>query len=171
MTDPRPVLHIASAIIRRDDEIVMIRQAAPDEEPFWSVPSGRVEDGELVTEGLAREVLEETGLRVVEPGRLAFVLQIDSRRAEQLYGGRGPGNGYLATVWTFEVDSWNGDLEPRDPDGFVVDASFMSSPDAITHLQKLEWQSVTVGYLRGEIEMGSLHLQRWHEDGSVEIFA
>ena len=51
MTDPRPVLHIASAIIRRDDEIVMIRQAAPDEEPFWSVPSGRVEDGELVTEG------------------------------------------------------------------------------------------------------------------------
>jgi len=53
----------------------------------------------------------------------------------------------------------------------VVDASFMSSPDAITHLQKLEWQSVTVGYLRGEIEMGSLHLQRWHEDGSVEIFA
>jgi len=166
-----PVLHIASAIIRRNEEIVMIRQAAPGEEPFWSVPAGRVEDGELVTEGLRREVLEETGLRVVDPGKPAFVLQIDNRRAEQIHKSRGAGSGYHATVWTFEVHSWTGRLGPRDPDGFVSEASFMSILDAIAHLEKLEWQSVTVGYLRGEIEPGSLHLQRWHEDGRVEIVA
>jgi len=167
----RPVLHIAAAIIRRDDEIVLIRQAASGEELFWSVPSGRVEDGELVTEGLAREVFEETGLQVIDPGRLAFVLQIDNRRAEQLHPGRCPGNGYHATVWTFEVDSWSGRLEPHDPDGLVVEASFMTVPDAVAHLEKLVWQSVTVNYLRGKVGSGSLHLQRWHEDGSVEILA
>lgn len=166
-----PVLHIAAAILRREDHIVLIRQTAPGEEPFWSVPSGRVEDRELVTEGLVREVFEETGLQVVDPGRLAFVLQIDNRRSEQLHKGRGPGGGYHATVWTFEIDSWTGQLEPRDPDGFVVAARFAPIPDAIAHLGKLEWQSVTVDYLRGKIETGSLHLQRWHGDGSVEVVA
>lgn len=147
----------------------MVRQAAPGEQPVWSVPSGQLEDGELVTEGLVREVLEETGLHVVDPGRLAFVLQIDNRRSEQLHESRGPGSGYHLTVWTFEVDSWSGELEPRDPDGLVVEACFVSVHDAITQLEKLQWQSVTVDYLRGEIETGSLHLQRWHEDGRVEV--
>ncbi|MGI8862649.1 MAG: hypothetical protein ACR2GV_07995 [Gaiellaceae bacterium] len=45
----------------------------------------------------------------------------------------------------------------------------MSVPKAIAHLEKLEWQAVTDGYLRGEIEMESLHLHRWHADGSIEI--
>jgi len=167
----RPVIHIAAAILRRGDEIAMIRQAAPGEQPSWSVPSGRVEDGELVTEGLEREVLEETGLQIVDLGRLAFVLQIDNRRAEQLHRGLGPRSGYHATVWTFEVGAWSGELEPRDPDGVVSEARFVPIPDAVTQLEKLEWQLVTAKYLRGEIEAGSLHLQRWHEDGRVESYS
>jgi len=149
----------------------MVRQGAPGEEPFWSVPSGRVEDGELVTEGLQREVLEETGLQIVDPGRLAFVLQIDNRRREQLHQRRGPGSGYHATVGMFEVDAWTGEVAPRDPDGSVSEARFVPVPDAVAQLEKLEWQRVTVRYLRGEIEAGSLHLQRWHDDGRIEDVA
>jgi 8-oxo-dGTP diphosphatase len=133
------------------------------------VPSGQVEDDELVTEGLSREVLEETGLEVVDPGRLAFVLQIDNRRPEQLHASFGPGAGYLATVWTFDVAEWRGTLQPRDPDGFVSEARLMPVAEAIDHLERLEWQSVTVAYLRGEVETGSLHLQRWHADGRYEL--
>jgi 8-oxo-dGTP diphosphatase len=146
----------------------MIRQAAGGEEPFWSVPSGAVEDGELVTEALVREVLEETGLEVVDPGILAFVFQIDNRRPEQLHTSRGPGNGYLATVWTFEVAEYRGTLGPRDPDGLVAEARFLPVVEAIGHLARLEWQSMTVAYLRGEIEPGSLHMQRWHAHGRIE---
>lgn len=164
----RPVLHIVAAILRRGDEILLVRQAAPGETPFWSVPSGQVEDGELVTEALERELLEETGLQLVDPGRLAFILQIENRRSEQLHWSRGPGNGYHATVWTFEIDSWNGELGPRDPDGFVGEARFVAIPDAIAQLEKLHWQSATVPYLRGESEAAGLHLQRWHADGRVE---
>jgi len=149
----------------------MIRQAAPGEQPSWSVPSGQVEDGELVTEGLEREVLEETGLQILDVGRLAFVLQIDNRRSEQLHQSRGSGNGYHATVWTFEVKGWSGELDPRDPDGSVSEARFVPIPDAVTQLEKLEWQLVTARYLRGEIEAGSLYLQRWHEDGRVESYS
>jgi hypothetical protein len=105
----------------------------------------------------------------VDPGRLVFVLQLDNRRREQLHRNRGPGRGYHATVWTFEVESWSGELDPRDPDGLVGDARYVPVPDAIAQLEKNPWQSVTVDYLRGDIAAGSLHLQRWHADGRVEI--
>ncbi len=155
----------------RGDELAMVYQGATGEERFWSVPSGRVESGELVTEGLVREVAEETGLQIVDPGRLAFVLQIDNRRDELPGEGRGPRGGYHATVWTFAVESWGGDVAPSDPDGLVVEAGFVPMAEAITHLAKLEWQSVTVEYLLGKLEPGSLVQQRWHGSGTIEELA
>jgi len=151
--------------------MVIVRQAAPGEDLSWSLPGGALEDGELLHEGLKREVLEETGLRVGGPGRLAFVLQFDNRLPEQLHRSRGPGRGYHVTVWTFEVGNWDGELEPQDPDGLVSEARFVPVADAINHLEAVPWHSVTVKYLRGAIETGSLHLQRWHEDGRVELYS
>ncbi|MGH3104386.1 MAG: HAD-IA family hydrolase [Gaiellaceae bacterium] len=168
VTGARPVIHVAAAIMRRGDEIVMVRQGAPGEEPFWSTPGGAVEGDELVTEGLRREVLEETGLRVVDPGHLAFVVQIDNRRPEHLHGSAGPGRGYLVTVWTFDVDAWEGEPAPRDPDGLVLEARFMGLEEAVDRLAGISWQSLTVKYLKGELDRGSLWLQRWHPDGTVE---
>lgn len=146
----------------------MVHQGAPGDVQFWSIPSGRVESGELVTEGLVREVREETGLEIVDPGRLAFVFQLDNRRAEALVTGRGPAAGYLATVWAFDVGRWHGELSPDDPDNLVSDAAFCTLADAIVHLGKLDWQTATVAYLRGELVPGSFVLERWHEDGAVE---
>lgn len=44
--------------------ILLVRRGHPPGEGLWSVPGGRVEPGETDTTALAREVLEETGLRV-----------------------------------------------------------------------------------------------------------
>jgi 8-oxo-dGTP diphosphatase len=149
----------------------MIHQGAPGAAPFWSLPAGRIEDGELVTEALVREVLEETGLEVLDPGALAFVFQIDNRRLEGLHEGRGPAGGYFARVWTFDVAEWRGTLGPDDPDGFVVDARFVPLPEAIAHLEALEWQRATVSYLRGDLDVGSVVVERWHADGAIEHLA
>lgn len=149
----------------------MVHQAAPGEKRFWSIPSGRVEPDELVVEGLARELREETGLELVDPGALAFVLQLDNRRREPPGRARGPEGGYLATVWTFDVHAWTGELASRDPDGVVTDARFVATPEAIERLTRLEWQRTTVAYLRGELEPGTLVLERWHADGSIERLA
>ena len=57
-----------TALVRRDDDVLMVRQAGPGEEPVWTIPGGRVEPGEFVTEALVRETREETGVEVVDSG-------------------------------------------------------------------------------------------------------
>jgi len=143
-----------------------VLQGAPGEEAIWSFPGGVVEDDELVPEGLVREVFEETGLRVEMPARLAYLRQIDNRAPVELIGGR-PGAGYLVTVWVFEVDSWSGELGARDPDGYVSEARFVPVDEAVDLLRRTAWLELGAEYLMGTIEPGSLHFERWSEDGSV----
>jgi 8-oxo-dGTP diphosphatase len=164
-------LHVAAAIVRRGDTLLMVRHGATGEEPYWSIPGGVVEDGELVTEALARELEEETGLQLVDPGRIAFIVQIDNRRPVQLHESRGPGTGYLATVWTFEGGAFKGEVLPSDPDELVLEARFLPLREAISHLDRISWHALTAKYLRGELEAGTLWLQRWHPDGTVEHIA
>ena len=58
------------AIITDDTgRLLLIKRGHEPEEGRWSLPGGRVRPGESDPQALAREVREETGLRV-EPGRL-----------------------------------------------------------------------------------------------------
>jgi 8-oxo-dGTP diphosphatase len=161
---------VAAAIVRRGDDVVLVLQGAPGEQPFWALPGGVVEEDELVPEGLMREVYEETGLTIGLPARLAFARQIDNRRPVQLVGGR-PGQGYLVTVWVFEVERWSGELGARDPDGFVREARFVPVADAAERLRRTHWLELAADYLEGKVEPGSLHFERWGQDGSVEKIA
>lgn len=149
----------------------MVRQGAPGEELHWSTPGGRAEAGELVTEALVREVREETGVRVLDAGRLAFVKQIDDRRPVQLHESFGPRSGFHVTVWTFEVSAWEGEVAPADPDALVREAAFVPLADAVAHLEQIAWQSTTAQYLRGDIPPASVWLERRHRDGTAETVA
>jgi 8-oxo-dGTP diphosphatase len=153
---PEPLL-IAVAVIRFGDELLMVRQAGPGEEPFWVLPGGRVEPGELITEAVVREVMEETGIRVLDPGRVAFAAQVDDRREN-----------WNAVVWTFEVDSWEGDLTPADPDDYVLEAAWVPISEACRRLSSISWHTLTVRYLQGSLESRPLWLRRVHPDGREE---
>jgi len=54
----------AICIVERKGEILMIRRALQPGIGLWSIPGGYVDRGEVVEEAAAREVREETGLRV-----------------------------------------------------------------------------------------------------------
>jgi 8-oxo-dGTP diphosphatase len=150
-------LQIVTAIVRRDDDLLMVLQAGPGEAPVWTVPGGRVEAGEFVTEALVREVREETGISVLDPGCLAFAAQVDDRH-----------DGWFATVWTWDVAEWEGEVDPRDPDGFVREAAWVSLEEATARLDRISWQALTARYLCRELERGSFWLRRVHADGREE---
>ncbi len=65
---PRVELAVG-AIVRHAGALLLIERAQPPGEGLWSLPGGRVEPGESVTDAVEREVSEETGL-VVQCGEL-----------------------------------------------------------------------------------------------------
>jgi 8-oxo-dGTP diphosphatase len=69
VTTDRPELAVG-AIVVEDGALLLVRRAQAPAAGRWSVPGGRVEHGEMLTDALVREVREETGLEVA-PGELA----------------------------------------------------------------------------------------------------
>jgi ADP-ribose pyrophosphatase YjhB (NUDIX family) len=53
-----------SAVIFRDGKVLLVRRARSPGKGFYSLPGGRVEHGESLHQALAREVDEETGLKI-----------------------------------------------------------------------------------------------------------
>jgi len=56
--------------------VLLVRRKNPPLQGHWSLPGGRVELGEALADAVAREVLEETGVRVKRVGRLLDVLEL-----------------------------------------------------------------------------------------------
>jgi ADP-ribose pyrophosphatase YjhB (NUDIX family) len=78
-----------TGIVIEDGRILLLDQDT-DTGRSWSLPGGKLEDGETLAEALVREMKEETGLDV-EPGRLLYV-------CDHL-----PGNGTHVVHMTFEA--------------------------------------------------------------------
>jgi 8-oxo-dGTP diphosphatase len=62
-TRTRRTLRVARALVESDGSVLLVRRAAWDSLPGqWELPGGKIDRGERVLQGLAREVEEETGL-------------------------------------------------------------------------------------------------------------
>jgi ADP-ribose pyrophosphatase YjhB (NUDIX family) len=76
------------ALIFRGDRILLVERGKPPLLGWWSLPGGALETGETLEQGVAREVLEETGL-IVRPMRVAEIferiMQDPEGRAEYHY--------------------------------------------------------------------------------------
>lgn len=85
-----------TGVLIEDDRILLLNQDT-DNERSWSLPGGKVEEGETLAAALVREMREETGLDV-EPGRLLYV-------CDHL-----PRNGTHVVHLTFDVTRIGGSL-------------------------------------------------------------
>ncbi len=59
----RPVVGVGAIILRRGRVLLVLRRRPPAA-GLWSLPGGVLEAGERLEDGVRREVLEETGLKV-----------------------------------------------------------------------------------------------------------
>ncbi|MCW3062493.1 MAG: ADP-ribose pyrophosphatase [Capsulimonas sp.] len=60
MSTPKHIVAVAGLVSDEQGRVLMLRSPRGD----WEFPGGQVEEGESLTDALAREVLEETGIRV-----------------------------------------------------------------------------------------------------------
>ena len=78
---PQGPVPAAAGVVFRGNDILMVKRGGPPHAGRWSVPGGSVEVGETVEAAVAREVLEETGVRV-RPVRVVLVHDLIERDPE-----------------------------------------------------------------------------------------
>jgi ADP-ribose pyrophosphatase YjhB (NUDIX family) len=94
------------AIIVQRNRVLLVERGRNPLKGYWSLPGGVLETGELLEDGLKREVLEETGL-TVKPVRIVEVFERilrDARGAAEYH--------YVLIDYLCRVTG--GTLEPAD---------------------------------------------------------
>jgi len=70
----QPSVAVGAVAVRDDGALLLVRRGTAPALGRWSLPGGRVEWAEVLSEALRREVAEETGLEVA-PGGLAGLVE------------------------------------------------------------------------------------------------
>lgn len=78
---PEPMIGVGGLLFNRQDQVLLIRRNKPPSQGLWSVPGGKLEAGEGLTECCRREIREETGLDV----NVLLLIAVVERRIENFH--------------------------------------------------------------------------------------
>ncbi len=128
--DPKVAVGV---VVELDGEIVLARRNHEPKMGCWSFPSGFVDAGEVLEAAAAREVEEETGLKV-NIGRLLGVFSDEGNRTVFIaYAGTATGGSLEAGDECFEVGAFAPDQLPElgfPHDDAIVAAWSAGRPEA-----------------------------------------
>ena len=131
--------------------LVLVGNRRRDRSIEWTPPGGVIDRGETMREGLAREVLEETGLTVAGWAGLRYSVIVEA-----------PQLGWRLRVEAWETEDVVGDIVVADPDGIVEDVRPVDGVEALTLLaMSPQWVHIPVAdWLHGVAHpTGTFHFQ------------
>lgn len=106
---------VASALVEREGEFLLVLNRRRGGSTDWSTPGGVIDATDAsVLDGLTREVEEETGLRVSEWEGPVYEVHAE---AVDL--------GWRMRCEVHRAVAFDGELAVEDPDGIVIDAAFL----------------------------------------------
>lgn len=114
---------VAGAVVELPGRLLLVRNERTGGHSDWTTPGGVIDatDASLL-HGLAREVEEETGLRVTAwAGRLYEVVAV------------APDLGWEMRAHVYRAAAFEGEVRVDDPDGIVVEVEFVAH-DAVADL-------------------------------------
>jgi ADP-ribose pyrophosphatase YjhB (NUDIX family) len=123
----------AGVLAYHSGRVVLVREEYPRwGGGFWSLPSGMVEAHETPAGGAARELAEETGLRVA-PSDLC----LRNTSATVV-------NGVSLQAWNFDVEVEKPEIAVSDPNLLVQEARWFTVDAAIELLRSLPYRPLAV---------------------------
>jgi 8-oxo-dGTP pyrophosphatase MutT (NUDIX family) len=134
-------VHLATGLAVLDGRVLLVASRYPNHAaPLWNLPGGRQQPGELLTETVARELLEETGLHA-QVASLAYV-------GESYDGERH----YLSTCFHVEVVSASSfDTARHDDSDHVVAWEWVPLEELAERIVVSVVREPLLAYLRGEL--------------------
>lgn len=137
----------AGVLAHHNGSVVLVREKHPRwSGEFWNLPSGMLEAHETPAEGAARELAEETGLRVA-PGDLCLRTTCSAVV-----------DGMAVHAWNFEVDVDEPTIAVDDPDLLVREARWFPVGTAVDLLRSLPYRPLAdpaVAVLTGAAAAGT----------------
>ena len=116
---------VAGGLVLGDDGLLLVRNRRRSGAHDWSPPGGVIEQGEAIVAGLTREVVEETGVEVLDWDGPIYEVVVEA-----------PDLGWRLRVEAHVARSFQGELRVDDPDGIVVEAAWVDPAVCGRHLEE-----------------------------------
>ena len=108
----------ARVAIERDGCILCVLHAKPEQEPFWCLPGGNVDDGETLMDAAMRELCEEVGVDVTTDGAILVMDDPEAGGVEVIFRGR--------------ITSGDAAISPASGDAYLAEAAWIAAAELPT---------------------------------------
>jgi 8-oxo-dGTP diphosphatase len=131
-------IHLATALIRRNDCVLLVASHYPNHEhALWNMPGGRQQPGELLAQTVVRELNEETGMS----GAVRELCYISESYDAEVH----------FTNFTFAVEAQGEPGRPHIQGDHVVDAAWVPIDELAKRITVRVVREPLLAYLNGTL--------------------